>query len=85
MQRHLLAGERNSGRVCRFKICISYARCRRYIQVLFRQSTARKVWPSCGVKRALKPRFFKYREVHDVEFIVSVHEIVELMGTNIVC
>jgi len=23
--------------------------------------------------------------VHDVDFIVSVHEIVELMGTNIVC
>jgi hypothetical protein len=27
-------------------------------------------------------QFFKYRLVHDAEFIVSIHEIVEMIGTN---
>ena len=85
VQRYLLADERNSGRVWRFVIFIPYTRCRRWRHLLFRQSKARKFWSSCGLKRALKPHFLKYREVHYAEFIVSIHEIVGLIGTNIVC
>ena len=51
---------------------------------LFRQSTAKKNFSASGLKMAFKPQFFKYREVHDAEFIVFVHEIVGLIGTNIV-
>jgi hypothetical protein len=37
------------------------------------------------VENVSTPKFLKYREVHDVELIVSVHEIVEMIGTNFVC
>ena len=47
----------------------------------YREQILVSVWFEKGVKTTV---FFKYREVHVAEFIVSVHEIVELMGTNIV-
>ena len=35
-----------------------------------------------GWKRVLKPKCFKFRDVHDAEFILSVLEIVELIGSQ---
>ena len=45
------------------------------------ESMLERVWAEKGFKTTI----LKYREVHDAEFILSVHEIVGLIGTNTVC
>ena len=47
-------------------------------------SKHREIFGNCTGGRELKTSVLLYREEHDPEMIVSMDEIVEMMGTNVV-
>jgi hypothetical protein len=53
--------------------------------ILFRHSTAKKYLYPLWVENVFNTTIFKKNEVHVAESIVSIHEIVEMIGTSFVC
>ena len=53
--------------------------------LLFHQIIARKFRSSWVLKMSLKAIYLKYSDVHDAELIASIHEVMELFGTDIAC